>query len=349
MHSCFKWSEVVVCPLKQRKTPSSSTSPISDGRLWSRNTPQIQTRSQEPTMGKKSFLRFWMKICYIPWRGNRSVSPFFSFSSLTRYSWSVCKTKVNQFSGWLGAAACRREVHSALPCAQSSHVSSSHSSEPLIQTCRTSQISHSSFLPLPLPRSLTHIHTLSLSFSLFSHMQLLSVCFSNPFIEREDKNRSNFSPDSVSRQWGRQRKSECEWLSPVSHFKGVIRCVSEWFQRTITCAHLSACITSLPFIPLSCRTFSLPSVSPRLPALLQSVRWSVQCRAVRGAEDRGFMVFSPEEHLIQGQGVTFNWRMESLFPVMQPPQTHTHRNTHHRPHLPLLHCLIKSDTPASFS
>lgn len=69
------------------------------------------------------------------------------------------------------------------------------------------------------------------------------------------------------------------------------------------------------------------SVCPRLLSLLQSVRQSVQCRAVRGAEDRGFMVFSPEEHLIQGQRVKFNWRMESLFPVMQPPPPNTHTTT----------------------
>lgn len=57
------------------------------------------------------------------------------------------------------------------------------------------------------------------------------------------------------------------------------------------------------------------------------------------------MVSGPEEHLIRGQRVAFNWRRERLFPVMQLracTRTHTHSE-------PL--CLgqrpIRSDIPAS--
>lgn len=91
-----------------------------------------------------------------------------------------------------------------------------------------------------------------------------------------------------------------------SHF-----CISQIFSTPLSCPLLQ--IHSSPYL-------SWPPNPP--PTLLLP---SVQCRAERGAEDRGFMVFSPEEHLIQGQRVTFNCRRGSLFPVMQPPkETHTH-------------------------
>ncbi len=88
-------------------------------------------------------------------------------------------------------------------CAQSSHVSSSDSTD---QTLRTSQISHSSFLPsfhslstplsfspfLSLSLSLSHTHTLPLSLSFC--LCACSYClFAFPSF-REAKNRSDFSP-----------------------------------------------------------------------------------------------------------------------------------------------------------
>lgn len=66
---------------------------------------------------------------------------------------------------------------------------------------------------------------------------------------------------------------------------------------------------------------------PMSSSHLHAIRRFVQCTAVCGAEDRGSMVFGPKEHLIQGQRVTFNSKMERLFPVMQPPK-HTHAHTH---------------------
>lgn len=101
--ACFKWPEVAACLLNryQSHSPSSSTSTGSDGDLRSTRTPWIRTRSSVPERGKKSFLGSCTQICYIPWRGNRSVSPFFSFSSLKnaqRHScgtWA-CKTKLNR-------------------------------------------------------------------------------------------------------------------------------------------------------------------------------------------------------------------------------------------------------------
>lgn len=118
--------------------------------------------------------------------------------------------------------------------------------------------------------------------------------------------------------------------------------MSGWFKRTfsVPTRSLLCCFGSCALLPLSsprapsptssCSAHPILLPSPPPPPLLQSVRRSVQCRAVRGAEDRGFMVFSPEEHLIQGQRVKFNCRMESLFPVMQPSKhTYTHIHNYH--------------------
>lgn len=182
-----------------------------------------------------------------------------------------------------------------------------------------------SFLPFSLP------HTVPLS--LFA----ATVCLLfHPSIEHADKYRSKFSliqplaSQPGSRDARRAGVSVCLWFH-------VLGCDEMCVWRTIMCAHLSGyfCVILfsfnlfftlpllLPFFSRLHPSFHLPPAPVRTlyfclppPPLPPAVRRSVQCRAVRGAEDRGFMVFSPEEHLIQGQRVTFNWRMESLFPVM---------------------------------
>lgn len=89
-----------------------------------------------------------------------------------------------------------------------------------------------------------------------------------------------------------------------------------------------SCIQAAPVCRVTC-CFRFPSAFFKVP---KPVFWwsltpltppSVQSRAVRGAEDRGFMVFSPEEHLIGGQRVTFSYRTKRWFPVMQPTQAHS--------------------------
>lgn len=128
-------------------------------------------------------------------------------------------------------------------------------------------------------------------------------------------------------------------------------------ESLLSCCVVNSCFLPhvIPFLPPHAVHFPTLlltlSFHPPAPPVLQAVRRSVQCRAVRGAEDRGFMVFGLEEHLIQGQRVTFNCGMESLFPVMQPPNSHihmhiyTHMHTHARTHTHE-HFFLLSTTPS---
>ncbi len=90
----FKWPEVAARLLNhyQSHSPPGLTSPVSEGIPRSARTPLIQTRSSGPERGKKSFLRSCAQIYNIPWRGNRPVSPFFSFSSLEKAKRHSCST-----------------------------------------------------------------------------------------------------------------------------------------------------------------------------------------------------------------------------------------------------------------
>lgn len=181
-------------------------------------------------------------------------------------------------------------------------MSSSDSAEPVIKTCRTLQISHSSFLPPSIPFSLT----LPLSLSLSAHAATACLLF-HPSIERQDKNRSNFSPiQSLASRAGsrdtRSTVSECLWF----HILGCEK-MSGWVvsDNDNVCLSVFFSVQSSSSLSLS-PTYPFSTFLSFCPLPASSCRQSMQSSAVRGAEDRGFMVFSPEEHLIQGQRVTFN-------------------------------------------
>lgn len=168
-------------------------------------------------------------------------------------------------------------------CAQPTNVCAA-SSHPHLELPSHSSSPRPSFLS-----SLSHSQPSSLS-------QSLLVCFSILPSSRRIKIGATFP-----------RSSHSPAGQPAETWEPRPEGVSGFRSRTSVRLHSgNNRVRSSPFL---CR---LPSCSPHLAAGPAPSCTQTLC-AVRGAEDRGFMVFSPEQHLIQGHRVTFNQRWGACF------------------------------------
>ena len=215
---------------------------------------------------------------------------------------------------------------------------SSHSTEPVIQTYRTSQISHSSFLwlPLSLPLSLSHTHRLPLS--VFARAATVCLLF-HPSIERGAKNRSGFSLiQSLASRAGsrdaRARASECLWFHMSGCNTMCVSVVSDndnvcLYQLTLSPALPPTFLSAVPF-PYLLLTLSLcprPPSPPFPPAVSQSDGpCSAEQCVVQRTEASWYSARRSIWSRAKGSHSTAGWR--ACFLWCNPPNIHTHTHTH---------------------